>query len=431
MHQPVMNIRHGRVMHCSRPPLPPSDNAIVGSNREAALSPRVLVFLHEPGPGGVERIALRLINGWRREGMDVRLLLGSPEGSMQHEMPPGDVTQYLPAWPLIGRRLASLRLLVATARAIDAYRPDILFCAGNVYAIVAVLLKLRLGRRCPLILAKISNDLMRSDMPWIMRPFYRLWLRMQGRAIDHFAALSDPMAQEVAARMGVDHARVHVVPNPVLALADLDDVAPLPSSSLPRRGRHFVAVGRLERQKNYPLMLRAFAAGSGPDDRLTIFGQGRARDGLERLAARLGIAGKLCFAGFSADVRRQLPDHDVLLLSSRYEGQPGVVVEALACGLPIIATRCCASMSPLLDDGALGTLVDGDDEAAFADAIRAAHSDMQDRPRARAKAAAFTIERAVPAYRALFRHMLTQSPRQRHAALATLHSQSPLEAQLS
>lgn len=412
-------------------PLTQHDKAVALSNGDVRSPPHVLVFLHGPGPGGVEHIALRLIAGWRRAGLDVRLLLGNPAGPMQHALPSGAATQYLPSWPLIGRRLASLRLLIATLRAINAHRPDILFCAGNVYAIVAVLLKLWLGRRCPLILSKVSNDLVRSDMPAIMRSVYRLWLRIQGRTIDHFAALCDPMAQEVAATMRVDPARVHVVPNPVLALADLDAVAALTSSSLPQPGRQFVAVGRLERQKNYPLMLRAFAAGSGADDRLTIFGQGRARAGLEQLAERLGIAAKVRFAGFSADIRRELPHHDVLLLSSSYEGQPGVVVEALACGLPIIATRCCASMSALLDDGALGTLINSDDEAAFADAIRTAQRDRQDRPRAREKAGSFTIERAVPAYRALFHDMLTAPPHARCASPAKVRSQPPLETQPS
>lgn len=418
-------------MQCFREPLSPNDKAIVDSDGEVSSPPHILVFLHAPGPGGVERIALRLVTGWQKAGIDVRLMLGNPAGPMQHDLPPGNATQYMPSWPLIGRRLASLHLLVATLRAIDARRPDILFCAGNVYAIIAVLLKLRLGRRCPLILAKVSNDLMRSDMHWIMRPLYGFWLRMQGKMIDHFAALSDPMAREVAARMGVDRARVHVVPNPVLALTDLDAVVAPSSSSSPQQGRRFVAVGRLERQKNYPLMLRAFAEGRGPDDRLTIFGEGRARFQLERLADRLGIAAKVHFAGFSADIRRQLPHHDLLLLSSRYEGQPGVVVEALACGLPVIATRCCASMPSLLDDGALGTLIDGGDETAFANAIRTADPDSQDRPRAREKAASFTIERAVPAYRALFHHMLATHPHRRRAALAKPCSQSLFEAQLS
>lgn len=416
-------------MQCSSQPLSQTGRAIVESDDAAVGSPpHILAFLHAPGPGGVERIALRLIAGWRLDGMDVRLVLGNPAGSMQHDLVPGTAVQSISPWPVIGRRLASLRLLIATLRAIRTHRPDILFCAGNVYAIVAVLLKLRLGRHCPPVLAKVSNDLMRSDMPWMMRPLYSLWLRIQGKAIDHFAALSDPMAREVAARMGVHRTRVHVVPNPVLAMADLDAALPSSLSSIPSQGRRFVAVGRLERQKDYPLMLRAFAAGRAPDDTLTIFGEGRARPRLERLVASLGIGTRVRFAGFSPNIRQQLTQYDVLLLSSRYEGQPGVVVEALACGMPVIATRCCVSMAPLLDDGALGTLIDGGNETAFADAIRIAHGDMQDRLRAREKAAAFTIERAVPAYRAVFRHILTTSPHRRRATVATSCPQPRPEA---
>ena len=419
-------------MQCSSPPLSQNDKAVVESDGAAIGSPpHILVFLHAPGPGGVERIALRLIAGLRLDGIDVRLVLGNPAGPMQGHLVPGIATRSIPPWPLVGQRLASLRLVIATLRAIRTHRPDALFCPGNAYTIVAVLLKLRLGRNCPPVLAKISNDLTRSDMPRIMRPLYSIWLRIQGKTIDHFAALSDPMAREVAARMGVGRARVHVVPNPVLALADLEAAVPSPSLSVPQRGRRFVAVGRLERQKDYPLMLRAFAAGAGPDDTLTIFGEGRARSRLERLAERLGIATKVHFAGFSPNILHQLTHYDVMLLSSRYEGQPGVVVEALACGIPIIATRCCASMPLLLDYGALGTLIDGDNEAAFADAIRTAHRDMQDRPRAREQAAAFTIERAIPAYRELFRHILATSPHPRHADVRKPTTQSRLEAQLS
>jgi hypothetical protein len=71
----------------------------------------------------------------------------------------------------------------APARRIRRHRPDVLFCAGNSYTVVAVTMRLVLGRRCPPILAKISNDLTRADLPAVARPFYRLWLRIQGRLL--------------------------------------------------------------------------------------------------------------------------------------------------------------------------------------------------------------------------------------------------------
>lgn len=343
---------------------------------------RVLVFTKRSGRGGVERIAHRLTEAWRAAGCNVA-----------HATPAG--TRAVPEW------LELLQLLQSALGLARAGRPDVLFCPGNVYAGVAVLLKLLLGRGCPPVVAKVSNDLQRSDMPRPLRPLYRWWLRVQGAVIDEFAALSPAMAAEVVERMRVPAARVHVVPNPVLSRADIDEDAARarPAND---RGRRFVAVGRLEAQKDFALMLRAFARGGGVEDGLTIFGEGRERAALEDLAAALGLARRVRFAGYCAGIRDQLAQHDVLLLSSAFEGQPGVVVEALSVGLGVVATRCCASMAGLLDDGALGHLVPPGDEAAFARAIAASRPGAQDRARARAKAEQFTIEAAVPAYAAVF-----------------------------
>jgi glycosyltransferase involved in cell wall biosynthesis len=345
-----------------------------------AGAPSVLTYVHGTGPGGVERIALRLVAGWRRDGMAVRLILGDGAGA---------------------GRWRTIAMAAALVRAIRAERPDILFCPGNSYTLIACLVKLRLRGHCPPIVAKISNDLVRRDLPWPKRAGYALWLRVQGRLIDRFAALSAPMAAETMRRMAVARGRVDVLPNPVLSAADLAAVA-AERPRVPAAGRRFVAVGRLERQKNYPLMLCAFADGAGPDDRLTIFGTGRAGAALAREGAALGLAERVRFAGHGTDILSELRRHDVLLLSSLYEGQPGVVIEALACGLAIVATRCCAGMSHLLDGGALGLMVPPGDRAALAQAIRTVRPALQDRRRAHARAALFTTERAVPAYRALF-----------------------------
>jgi glycosyltransferase involved in cell wall biosynthesis len=359
----------------------------------------VLVFTKGSGGGGVERIALRLAGGWRDAGFVVA-----------HAVSPTWRGQ--PEW------LEMLRLLRATLRAVRERRPAVLFCPGNAYAGVAILLKLLLRNRCPPIVAKISNDLHRSDLAGPLRPLYRLWLRLQGRVIDEFAALSPAMAREVVALMGVSPARVHVVPNPVLSRAEIDEDAARPMPAI-GDGRRFVAVGRLEAQKDFALMLHAFARGGAAADTLTILGEGRERPALERLAAALGIAARVRFAGYCAIVRDQLARHDVLLLSSAYEGLPGVVVEALSVGLGVVATRSSAGMDDLLEGGALGRLVPPGDEAAFARAITAARVGTQDRARARAKADGFTLEAAVPTYAALFATAIARTRDPRRAANAS------------
>jgi glycosyltransferase involved in cell wall biosynthesis len=381
-------------MHRSAPDQPAT---IYRSGRDGPAD--ILLFVKGWGPGGVERIALRLAAGWRDAGVRVDLLVANNEAA------PTPAIGYIPipAWPLIGHRWNLARLAVAAMAAARGGRPAIIFCPGNAYTIIAIVLKIRLGRACPPILAKISNDLRRDDLPWWARAPYRLWLRVQGRLIDRFAALSQPMAQEVAERMAVPANRIHVVPNPVLSLRDLDpEVIARPNIG---QGRRFVAIGRLERQKDYPLMLRAFARASAPDDRLVIYGEGGERRALVMLTEQLQLTQRVHFAGHCPDVRKRLADHDILLLTSAYEGQPGAIVEALSAGLAIIATRCCAGMAELLDGGALGQLVDRGAMDDLVRAIATARPDAQDRGAAQAKARAFTIEAAMPAYAALFATM--------------------------
>jgi glycosyltransferase involved in cell wall biosynthesis len=263
-------------------------------------------------------------------------------------------------------------------------------------------MKLILGRDCPPIVAKISNDLDRRDTPGWQRWFYRRWLRLQGRFIDHFTGMETPMLAEIAEATGVSADRITVIPDPALSEELIDRLRALPEPERTRPGRRFVAIGRLAAQKNIALMLDAFAQGSGPDDRLALIGDGPDRAALEARAKRLGIAVRVEFLGYRPDPAQLLPAHDVLLLSSDFEGVPAVVLEALAARRAIIATRCSRSMSALLRDGALGTLVPVGDVRALADAIAAARPGDQDDAASLAQARRFTIEAAADRYWATF-----------------------------
>ena len=360
---------------------------------------RVLTFLHSFEPGGVERVALRLVRHWRGQGVDAPLFLGRREGAMADDVGRGlDVT--MPAQPRIAtRHWETLWMILTLPRAIRTLRPDVLFCAGNTYAVVAVAMKLLLGRGCPPILAKVSNDLDRRTKPWPRRMVYRLWLRVQGQFIDHFVGMEAPMAAEIAEHIGVGDGRVSIIPDPALSIDLIDRLRISPRVETAKAvGRRFVAVGRLAGQKNLALMLRAFQCGARPGDSLTMFGDGPDRTRLERLAARLGIGDRVAFRGYVAEPAAQLPQFDVLLLSSDYEGVPAVILEALAANLWIIATDCSRSMATLLRRGSLGALVPVGDEAAFAGAIAQASGNRQDRVLSLAQAERFTVEYSSDAY---------------------------------
>jgi glycosyltransferase involved in cell wall biosynthesis len=296
-------------------------------------------------------------------------------------------------------------MIATLPRAIIRLKPDALFCAGNSYTIVALGMKLLLGRRCPPIVAKISNDLERRDMAWPVRWLYHRWLGLHRHFIDHFIGMEDPMAVEIETAIPVDAGRISIIPDPALDDAQLLRLhhTVRPADRIQTKECRFVAIGRLVAQKNIALMLRAFAMGAAEEDRLDIFGDGPDRAALTALSHALRLHDRVTFHGHVPDPASRLAGFDIFLLSSDYEGVPAVIVEALAAGLPIIATRCSVSMTSLTRFGALAQLIEPGDLNGFGAAISKAGRLRQNRVASLAQAQRFTIERASHAYLACFR----------------------------
>lgn len=131
-----------------------------------------------------------------------------------------------------------------------------------------------------------------------------------------------------------------------------------------------LAVGRLEEQKDYPTLLRAFAeVRRSRRVRLLIFGEGSERAGLEDLARRLAIEEDVGLPGFTSNPYAAMASAACFVLSSRWEGLPGVLVEALACGAPLVATDCPSGPREILENGRFGKLVSVGDVKGLAEAI--------------------------------------------------------------
>lgn len=355
---------------------------------------RICIPIHSFEPGGVERVGLRLAERWQAAGHEVTVVLGRDRGPTRGQAPAlRYVTQPEPfstaAWE-------TPWLIWCLWRYLSRHRADVIFCAGNTYTVVCVAMKLLLGSRCPPVLVKISNDLVRPDFPAPVQALYRLWLRVQGKLLEHFVALAEPMRAQLVAELGVAPDRVTAIPDPALR----DDEIAAPPSPRPSiaEGRHFLSVARLNRQKNIPLLLEAFARIAAPGDRLTIAGEGPDRARIESRIAALSLADHVTMLGHVADVRPLLDAAHALVLSSDYEGVPAAVTEALAAGRPVAATDCCASMGWLLGEGAFGALALIGDAEALAAAME--HAAALDPPQAEMHrfSSLFTLGKAVPAY---------------------------------
>jgi len=361
---------------------------------------RILVFLHSFEPGGVERDALRLADAWTAAGLDVRVALGRASGPLAREAPALPMTIF----ETNGKRTAAFESLWMIARLpglIRRLKPDVLFCAGNTYSIVAVAMRLILGRACPPIVLRVSNDLRRRDMPRLIGWGYRRWLRVQAPAFDAIVAMAPPMVAEIVEEMRAAPARVRVIFNGSIRAREAEALAAARDGQ-PRthRGRRFLGVGRLVPQKNFALLIEAFARIATPEDELTIVGEGAQRALLEAVADRHGVAGQVNMPGHNNPLGSFFAEADAFVLSSDYEGLPAVIVEALTAGIPIVATDCCSAM-PSLVAGA-GLLVPPRDPASLAAALDAIAETPIDVPLMRKRAAQFRSEAVTAEWTALF-----------------------------
>ena len=361
---------------------------------------RIAIPIHSFEPGGVERVALNLAAAWQADGAEVRVLLGREAGAMRDAAPA--LNYVVRPEPVPTASFETLWMIWAAWRWLRANEVDVLFAAGNTYAIVGVALKLLLGTRCPPIVIKISNDLERRDLPAPARWAYRLWLRLQGRMLDRFVGMALPMRAEIAEAMQVQDTRIAIIEDPSLEAAQFGRLAAFPRTSDVPRAPHYVAVGRLSGQKNFALMLRAFARLNDPAARLVVVGEGGDRAKLERLAADLGIADRFTMPGH-CDPAPYLAKASAFVLSSDYEGVPAVVIEALAAGLPIAGTDCSVSMAALTGHGDFGCLVPVRDAAALAAAMQQVLTMPFDPASARSSTRSFTIAAAAGRYLTLFR----------------------------
>lgn len=137
--------------------------------------------------------------------------------------------------------------------------------------------------------------------------------------------------------------------------------------------------------------------------RLVILGEGKNRKELERIARKLGVEAHVQLPGFVTNPFVYMAHAAVFVLSSTYEGLPGVLIQALACGCPVVSTNCPSGPSEILEGGIYGSLVAVGNATELAQAILATLDAPPDRDKLRARAAQFSAEHAVDRYRAVLK----------------------------
>jgi len=274
---------------------------------------------------------------------------------------------------------------------------------SNIYLLLA------LGSRSPARLVSTCHNWLTDSLKLML---YELLDKLALHQFHHVVAVSPPLLQELAAA-GIE--ACSMIDN------GLDLVDRLPAAErgslraslgVPRGAVMLLAIGRLDRWKAYDRLLEALARLRRADLHLVLVGDGDLRADLEDQARRLGVEGRVTLAGYRRDVGRLLLASDIFVISSRKEGLPMVLLEAMAAGLPVVATRVGA-IPDALGDGQAGVLVPAEDPGALAAAIEALAADKERRAALagaaqRIHAARFSRRAMGQRYIELYRRLLTK-----------------------
>lgn len=184
--------------------------------------------------------------------------------------------------------------------------------------------------------------------------------------LEHFGGvvtLTPQQTQDIKDRFG-DYGNVHCIPHPI-------DQLPKPVSHNQRQPLRVIAVGRLHHQKQHDKMIRIFAkvVKEIPDAQLDIFGKGSLEGKLKEQIAQLGLDNNVHLKGFSTDIAKEFETAQCSLLTSKYEGQPLVVLESLSYGCPVISSDIAYGPASMIEDGQNGFLLPADDDELFAQRI--------------------------------------------------------------
>ena len=324
----------------------------------------IALVLHDFSGGGSERIAIRLAQRWAAAGRRVTLVAGTQAGVTR---PLADGLAVIEYDRALTRSIPDrLRFGRAAAAMIEVLAPDVVVSPGNWHVPAFAALAVS-GMRRPVV-AKISNPVRTADRG---PPFQRVLNAAFARATKHYAALVAMSPALAAEAEGVLGRPVATIAEPNLA----DDWTPPPATG--PRPKVIVAAGRMMPQKDFGLALATFAA-LGPEWRMDLLGDGRERGRLEAEAQRLGVAGRVTFYGHVVDTTPFLRAATVFLCSSRYEGYPAVLIEALAAGTPVVTTPCSPAVPEIVSDPSFGAVAAADTRALAA-AIRVVAGRVPDR----------------------------------------------------
>ncbi|MBE2914290.1 glycosyltransferase [Anoxybacillus flavithermus] len=327
---------------------------------------RIALFLPSLRGGGAERVMVNLAKVFAKNNFQVDMVLAQAEGPYLSQ-----ISSDIRIVNLNASRVALS--LFPLAKYLRKNKPFALISAlnhANIIAILAAKASLSKTRIFVTEHSTLSRSLLHPAnfrtklMPFFMKFFYPL--------ADHVIAVSNGVADDLSKTLNIPRSKIKVIYNPIIT----DDLFQKANEEVDHpwfKNKQYpvvLAVGRLTEAKDYPTLIKAFYhVRQQKEAKLVILGDGEKRSELLELIKDMGLEQDVDIIGFVQNPYAYMKRCSVFVLSSKWEGLPTVLVEALACGANVISTDCPSGPREILENGKYGRLVRVGDEKGLAKEI--------------------------------------------------------------
>ncbi len=345
---------------------------------------KITLVISSLGCGGAERVLVLLAKGFIDKGHDVAVVTFSDKTTDFYQLPPGCSRVALGVMGIssglneaIKNNINRIKIL---REAIQLTKPNVVISFLRITNIITILALG--GKKIPLIVTEhndtkvFSYGILRETLRRLTYPYCSLVVSVS-KGVDHSFDLLPKNKRAV-------------IYNPIV-VNDNGYIDRLPKEVDPDKN-WLVGMGRLTNQKGHDLLLQAFqkVASKYPHWQLLILGKGELRDRLEQMKDDLGLSGRVVFTGALKNPFAVLKKAKLFVMASRNEGFPMAHGEALACGLPVIATDCPSGPREMVRHEVDGVLVDNHDVAGLAMAMDSLMSNEQKRSQLASRASEVT-----------------------------------------
>jgi glycosyltransferase involved in cell wall biosynthesis len=303
---------------------------------------KILFILPSCRGGGAEKVTIQLLQNLDRKKFQLKLALLQYTGEFIAEIP-NDVR-------VIDLKIRHARYSIFKLyRLIQTEQPDIVFSTLTHLNIVLCILAFIIKTKIIIRESNIISSLITSNIQKIL---YKIVIRNA----DTIVAQSEDMKEDLIKNFAVNSKKIVLINNPV----NIDLILKKAEEQIDTffaNKKLLVSVGRLSYQKGFDLLIESFSKISNHNYYLVIIGQGIEEEKLRKMAKDADIENIVIFTGFQKNPYKYIAKSDFLISSSRFEGFPNVVIEALACGTPVIANRYKGGINEIINEIA-GKIID-------------------------------------------------------------------------